>query len=365
MKKLLIFILSLLVVVSSNGLTACKNDSIDSEVVIASFESFEELFTMQFIDYFGEVELSDKYVTNGKTSVFWDINCSSMNLWPIHTKNLLAFPTLILFPENVGVNNIQNVDCFAIDVFNAGDSDVYLGIKVLDGNKNSSLTGTKTVEKGVQKTLRFYKDDLFAYETNSTISQIKIMLFNEVVNTEGMKIYFDNFRAVKSQSNEVCDAKLEGDIIVDFKSLQDAKYAQLVSPTDIEVAIKGNKNGALSLTWLPTRGYSNLIMSKAYTEEQNKVKLSFCKELLKLLDLNKVKTLSVDIYNDCIETKRVDFWYISGKKTYQNTIEVQGNKWTTVSVDLENTPSSFGLAFNTADNTYEYDTFIKNLRFSV
>lgn len=363
MKKVLIIFITLLLIVAPLTQTACKKETAGEEKVLASFESFEELYTMQFNEYFGEISLSDEHVTHGEKSVFWDVEKSSINIWPIHTENITTMPNILFFPDKIGWDTIENVDYFAIDLFNAGLSDVFVGVRIVDGNWISVLSNTQLAKKGEQAELRFYKDDLFPQAKKANVIRLQIMCFTEKVNSEGMKLYFDNFRVVTETKKEVCDAKLDGNKIVAFDKPEQEKYVHIDTKPDMEVAIKSFKNGNLALTWLPTRGYTYWSIS-GMNAESNKSNLTFYKGLLDLIDLENVKEFSVEIFNDCIESKKVDFWYTSKGKTYKNTTVVNGRTWTTVSVKVRYIPDSFGISFNMVENITTHDTFIRNLSFT-
>ncbi len=361
MKKVLIIFIALLLMVAP--LTACKNEVAGEEKVLASFESFDELFTMQFNEYFGEVSLSDEHVTHGEKSVFWDVTRSSINIWPIHTENITTMPNILFSSDKLGWDTIDNVDYFAVDVFNAGLRDVFVGVRIVDGNWISVLSSTQIAKKGEQAELRFYKDDLFPQAKKANIIRLQIMCFSENVNSEGMKLYFDNFRVVTESKKEVCDATLDGNQILAFNKPEQEKYVHFDTKTDIEVAVKSYKNGNLALTWLPTRGYTYWSLS-GMDEVSNKSKLTFYKGLLDLIDLETVKEFSVEVYNDCIESKKVDFWYVANGKTYESTTTVEGRTWTKVSVKVRYIPESFGISFNMIENITSHDTFIRNLSFA-
>ncbi len=363
MKKVLIIFITLLLMVAPLTQTACKKEVKGEEKVLASFESYDEIYTMLFNEYYGKIRLSDEHVTHGEKSVFWDVEKSAINIWPIHTENITTMPNILLLPDKVGWDTIDNVDYFAIDVFNAGLSDVFVGVRIVDGNWISVLSNTQIAKKGEQSQLRFYKDDLFPQTKKANIIRLQIMCFSENVNSEGMKLYFDNFRVVTETNKEVSDATLDGNKIVAFDKPEHKKYVHFNTKTDMEVAVKGFKDGNLSLTWLPTRGYTYWSIS-GMSEKDNKIGLNFYKGLLDLIDLEKVSEFSVDVYNDCIESKKVDFWYVSGGKTYSSTTVVNGRTWTTVSIRVRHIPEEFGINFNMVENITTHDTFIRNLSFT-
>ena len=115
-RKIGIFLLLAVFAVSCCALAACNRNKGSSEILIADFETYEELTEMRWLNQFGSAELSSDYVTHGEKS----LHVSAMGNLNAAAKPVICIDTKT---DRLAKYDFTDVDKFKLDVYNDNDYD--------------------------------------------------------------------------------------------------------------------------------------------------------------------------------------------------------------------------------------------------
>lgn len=195
-RRLFVILLAVLAAFSAFAFMACSDNDAQKggdETLIASFEDYDELTSMRWLNQFGSAELSDEHVTHGNKS----LHVSAMGKVGVATKPVMCIETKT---DRVKKFDFTDVDKFTLDVYNDNDyeANVYFQYLTAAANQNKTSGEIKaTVPAKTAKTVEFNIDRaLSAYFLNlDDVLQIRI-LFDPISETgEAYRsFYIDNLR---------------------------------------------------------------------------------------------------------------------------------------------------------------------------
>ena len=173
---------------------ACdKQQEKSNEILIADFETYEELSEMRWLNHFGAAELSDDHVARGNKSIHVSI---------MGNPNMAAKPVICIDTKTARVEkyDFTDVDRFALDVYNDNDYDanVYFQYLTAAENQNKPSSEIKAVVKAkTAQTVEFVVDRaLCSYFLNlDDVLQLRVAFDPiEEYGQEYRSFYIDNLR---------------------------------------------------------------------------------------------------------------------------------------------------------------------------
>ena len=173
---------------------ACdKQQEKSNEILIADFETYEELTEMRWLNHFGAAELSDDHVARGNKSIHLSI---------MGNPNMAAKPVICIDTKTARVEkyDFTDVDRFALDVYNDNDYDanVYFQYLTAAENQNKPSSEIKAVVKAkTAQTVEFVVDRaLCSYFLNlDDVLQLRVAFDPiEEYGQEYRSFYIDNLR---------------------------------------------------------------------------------------------------------------------------------------------------------------------------
>ena len=193
-RKIGIFLLLAVFAVSCCALAACNRNKGSSEILIADFETYEELTEMRWLNQFGSAELSSDYVTHGEQS----LHVSAMGNLNAAAKPVICIDTKT---DRLAKYDFTDVDKFKLDVYNDNDYDANVYFQYLTAAENQNKTSGEikvTVPAKTAKTVEFVIDRaLSAYFLNlDDVLQLRIAF--DPIEESGQayrSFYIDNLRA--------------------------------------------------------------------------------------------------------------------------------------------------------------------------
>lgn len=193
-RKIGIFLLLAVFAVSCCALAACNRNKGSSEILIADFETYEELTEMRWLNQFGSAELSSDYVTHGEKS----LHVSAMGNLNAAAKPVICIDTKT---DRLAKYDFTDVDKFKLDVYNDNDYDANVYFQYLTAAENQNKTSGEikvTVPAKTAKTVEFVIDRaLSAYFLNlDDVLQLRIAF--DPIEESGQayrSFYIDNLRA--------------------------------------------------------------------------------------------------------------------------------------------------------------------------
>ena len=173
--------------------TACRKSDNTNEILIADFETYEELTEMRWLNYFGAAELQDEHVTHGNkslhVSVMGDPNSAAKPVLAIETKT-----------DRVAKYDFTDVEKFTLDVYNDNDYAANIYLQYLTAAENQNITSGEikvTVPQKTAQTVEFQIDRaLSSYFLNlDDVLQIRLAFDPiEELGQEYRSFYIDNLR---------------------------------------------------------------------------------------------------------------------------------------------------------------------------
>ena len=173
---------------------ACdKQQEKSNEILIADFETYEELTEMRWLNHFGSAELSDDHVARGNKSIHLSV---------MGNPNMAAKPVICIDTKTARVEkyDFTDVDRFALDVYNDNDYDanVYFQYLTAAENQNKPSSEIKAVVKAkTAQTVEFVVDRaLCSYFLNlDDVLQLRVAFDPiEEYGQEYRSFYIDNLR---------------------------------------------------------------------------------------------------------------------------------------------------------------------------
>ena len=173
---------------------ACdKQQKKSNEILIADFETYEELTEMRWLNHFGSAELSDDHVARGNKSIHLSV---------MGNPNMAAKPVICIDTKTARVEkyDFTDVDRFALDVYNDNDYDanVYFQYLTAAENQNKPSSEIKAVVKAkTAQTVEFVVDRaLCSYFLNlDDVLQLRVAFDPiEEYGQEYRSFYIDNLR---------------------------------------------------------------------------------------------------------------------------------------------------------------------------
>ena len=196
MKRRICTILSVVVILvfcCAFAVACGKQQEKSNEILIADFETYEELTEMRWLNNFGAAELSDDHVARGNKSIHLSI---------MGNPNMAAKPVICIDTKTARVKkyDFTDVDRFALDVYNDNDYDanVYFQYLTAAENQNKPSSEIKAVVKAkTAQTVEFVVDRaLSSYFLNlDDVLQLRVAFDPiEEYGQEYRSFYIDNLR---------------------------------------------------------------------------------------------------------------------------------------------------------------------------
>ena len=363
-KRMVAFVTACCLVFPLISFVGCKGDDTPSngtekDNVVCSFESVEEIVTLNSGDVFGMKQYSqdENYVTHGNGCMYLEIQATfdyvaRENIWGLDFKEEFIEPHLKFEATKFNFTDVEGVYGFALDVYNASGKDVPVELTMeadVDSAGSYFDMGSQTVLKDKKTTLYFTADvETLIYQGINDLTSV-IVTFPYTDGDEApIKLYVDNFRMIRGKTGIPTAHSIEGQTLCGFEN-RDALtrvtassfytvkdyWAKRDLNYDGEFITEGNASLKL------TRGYSNYVTKGR--SGKNVVTFSnanFFKGgeigALSTEDLERL-VIKVDVYNDSEKDETFEWFVGPRRKESICLFKVQGvpaKTWTTLELSV-------------------------------
>lgn len=317
--------------------------------VLFDFEEETALERMEFYNQTGERKLTDERVLQGERSLEMTINATNVNT----QLPAFSFSTVL-----EGISEMTAVDNIGVDIYNPETSDLFVGMKLLDGVNKTLYNEVKYVSPSTLGNLRFVIKD---FSAESKVASIQFYVYKNGMEKTGIKCYIDNITVTETRQSYI--KTLSYGEIVSFTEYADIDFVNVESKNSIvPVVAKAYERNALCLNFL---GYFDKSITD-FTVEEQKVTLSVSEELLEKIDFSGIDTVYADFYNEGYTERKVTIWYENGAKRTQKTFTITPGKWQTIKISTDNqNVEKFGFEFNSADIVESSKMLIRSIRYAL
>ncbi len=328
MKKRWIVLFGIMLCTSLFSLAGCKfassqkGEDKKDEVLIADFETYDELVSMRYLNNFGAVKLSDEHVTHGEQSLY----VTAMGTASKTAKPAICIETRTNYLEKYDFTDVKS---FTLDVYNPSDeaTNVYFQYLTADTSNKKSSEIKATVPAKTAQTVEFSIDrEILNYFLNlNDVLQLRI-LFDpiESVDDEYKELYIDNLRAkITEEKAEAKNPRQEDEIESADRPEYLAAWGNILnyvySPSSLEY--NADKDFVKS-------GEGSFKITSERATEGSKAQYAIGAKLTKnnLVDLSGYASVSFWVYN--ANDKEITFWI---NANYYIT-SLKPNAWTYVEV---------------------------------
>lgn len=359
MKRINKWIISaLLLAVTSLSLFACNNtqneieNPIDTRILF-DFEEENSLERLEFYYQTGERKLTEQHILQGNRSLEVTIDAIGMGV--------TAFPAMGFNAAMEGINDFASVDNIGVDVYNPENSDLFVGMKLLDGVNKTLYNEVKYVAPSTLGNLRFVLNDL-SFENK--IASVQFYVYKNGMEETGIKYYIDNITLTgKSQSFVKTLAYGE---IVSFNEYSDIDCVNVECKNPaLPVVAKAYERNALCLNFMGHLGYFDKAITDLALADQ-KVSLSISTEILEKIDFSGINTIYADVYNESYTEREVTVWFENGARRISKTFTLPAGKWQTIKISTDNqTVEKMGFEFNSTDVVESSKMLIRSIRYAL
>ena len=357
MKKITKSIISaLLLTVMGTAAVGCATgnqtyDDINTKLLF-DFENESVLDGFTFLHQTGERKITnEKEVASGKALL--------VNIQP--TGTIANLPTIGFSVSSSGITDVKTVDYIGVDVYNAENRDLFVGMRLLDGVNKTLHSEVKYVSPQALGKLRFVITDT---QNKANASNIQFFVYTDGLQTAGAKCYIDNITAT-SDSGVTAPKTLRYGEILSFADYADIEHVSVSNGGTLPVTAKSYEKGSLCLNFLGRIGYLDKTLEDVTVEEQ-KVTLSVDETLLDKIDFSGIRNVYADVCNESSVERKVIIWYESGEKRTSKTYTLSAGAWQTLSIKTEGkTVDKMGFSFDSADILQSEKMLIRSIRYTL
>lgn len=325
---------------------------IDTQVLF-DFEGETDLERLDFYYQTGERKLTDERVLQGNRSLEVTVNAVGANA--------KAFPAMGFSAVTEGISDFNSIDNIGVDVYNPESSDLFVGIKLLDGVNKTLYNEMKYVSPSTVGHLRFVLKELSG---ESKVASVQFYVYKNGMEETGLNYYIDNITITKGSQNYV--KTLTYGEIVSFKEYSDIDSVSVKSANPaFTVVAKSYERNALCLNFTGLVGDFDKTIADLTVADQ-KVSLAVAEDILEKIDFSGIYTVYADVYNESYTERKVTIWFENGAKRISKTFTLPAGKWQTIKISTDGKQvEKLGFEFNSTDVANGAKTLIRSIRYTL
>lgn len=234
MRKVFAIIAALAVTVAASA--CAKKDAGPENILLASFESYDEVTLCSFSDRFGRAAINTDaaYVTEG---------AASLRLEPVGAYNSSARPTFTVNADTngFGLSDFSTLTQVSFDIFNAADEARTIGFSIVGRSLNQTYAlpyMTAVLTPGAWNVVTYDLSDGVIRQYNpgiGDITDLQISFYNKRTSAGAYVpdvYYLDNLRGVTGEARTY-DPPREENEILNFENLGDLKTIGLTGSIEL------------------------------------------------------------------------------------------------------------------------------------
>lgn len=382
MKKTVTKISAFLFALFCFSFPACDQKDDTVNISVNGFESYDEVRTTMPLGFVGELDVNrdDKYITQGDASMKVVLERTSglaTRAWlttsaeggDYISDNVNA--RLSFYPKRE-YNQLQKVDSFSVDIYNANDHDAEAIFFATDVNGAVMYSCTRTLKKSQMNELCFPLNGLFYADAMTLVNKYNIAF----VGAGKDEVYYvDNFNVqLREGETDYSVRKSDAWSFLNFNDIADMQYVNQVSYTEMPV-VKVYYNadrrfsqtgGSLCLETLPFTGTEALRSNATHQAMKKGCGVELHTGVL-TQDIGLAEKILLDVYVDSAQSKILHVSVSDDKITKTVDYTVVGGKWQTLTFTCnEIDPSSltkFVVTVDTSENSERTKIYLEDIRY--
>lgn len=382
MKKTVTKFSALLFALLCFSFPACDQKDGAVNISINGFESYDEVRKTMPLGFVGELDINrdDKYITQGDASIKVVLERTSglaTRAWlttsaeggDYISDNVNA--RLSFYPKRE-YNQLQKVNSFSVDIYNANDYDTEVIFFATDVNGAVMYSCTRTLRKSQMNEICFPLNGLFYADAMTFVNKYNIAF----VGAGKDEVYYvDNFNVqLREDETDYSVRKSDAWSFLNFNDIADMQYVNQVSYTEIPV-VKVYYNadrhfsqtgGSLCLETLPFTGTEALRSNATHQAMQKGCGVELYTGVL-TQDIGLAEKILLDVYLYSAQSKILHVSVSDDKITKTVDYTVFGGKWQTLIFTCnEIDPSSltkFVVTVDTSENSERTKIYLENIRY--
>ena len=324
---------------SETNITQSNDGTLDVEThLISSFETYDEVVQMRFLNSFGKAQMTKDHATEGDRAFKLTVNGDYKT--PAHP--ILAIPTKTEYVEKT---DFEDVDKIYLDVYNDNDSDQTVYFSYLLKKSAASAPSNETAQKiGAKQTatliFELNRDLMNCFVDLGNVLQIRISFDGATAYNQPYRtFYIDNLRySTTSEPIEKIDFRTEDEIdscdsadyLMAWTNINDYIYAPSVISFNTDSRYIKQGTGSFRVTNVPNYGITG-------TNETYNVGWKITPDVD---DMRDYYSYSFWVYNTYDEPLmlRASYHYSAGVNyptQGSEEIELKANDWTYIEVTTE------------------------------
>ena len=368
---------SLLLTALLAGMCACGKTTeggSTSELLLASFESYDELFRVDFSNMAADIDLSDGYVTEGGKGVKVNVENATDDGWPDGSRYLPYAPNFSVLKKNVSAEfYIGDMQSVAIDFKNENPRDIYLGCSIYNDTETRLFADLQYVPAETAITAVFTLPRRFMTEEWMNLAKITFYVIDGGLEKENCVFSFDNVRLNRAEEALSVKKVFARNELMFFAEASDMLYIKNYCTTNLPAAymryassLPGGGSG-LNLRFIGTDGGNGRPNTEYYPDTQN-MGAMISPDVVKMFDFTKIGKLSVELYNGDNKSHKAHLGVSDGKETAETALTLLPGEWLNITLeDFKNIDKAaidcVYFYLDTWRITDPFDVYARNLRY--
>lgn len=364
------------------ALPACKQNDGEKTLSVNSFENYDEMRVAMPSGFVGSLDVNrdGAYITQGNGSMkvvlertsglatrAW-LTCSAEGGEYI-SDNVNA--KISFYPKRE-YNQLQKVDSFSVDIYNANDYDTQVIFFATDINGAVMYSCTRTLKKAQMNELHFPLNGLFYEDMMTLVNKYNIAFVGE---GKDEIYYVDNFNVhLGAGGTKYSVQKSDAWSFLTFNDAQDMRYINQVSYTEMPVVKAyysadkrfSKTGGSLCLEALPFTGTEALRSNGTHQAMKKGCGVELYTGVLSK-DIALAEKILLDAYVDSAESKILHVSISDDKITETFSYTVTGGRWQTLTFPCnEIDPSNltkFVVTVDTSENSERTKIYLDDIRY--
>ena len=382
MKKGITQFSALLLALFCFSFPACKQKDGNLNISVNGFESYDEVRTTMPLGFVGELDINrdDKYITQGDASMKVVLERTSglaTRAWlttsaeggEYISDNVNA--RLSFYPKRE-YNQLQKVNSFSVDIYNANDYDTEVIFFATDVNGAVMYSCTRTLRKTQMNELCFPLNGLFYADLMTLVNKYNIAFVGE---GKDEIYYVDNFNVqLNDGETEYSVQKTDAWSFLNFNNVQDMQYVNQLSYTEMPVVKVyynadrrfSKTSGSLCMEMLPFTGTEALRSNATHQAMKKGCGVELHTGIL-TQEIAFAEKILLDVYVDSAQSKLLHLSVSDDKITKTVDYTVAGGKWQTLTFACnEINPSNlteFVVTVDTSENSERTKIYLEDIRY--
>lgn len=382
MKKIATKTSALLLGILCLALPGCKQGDGVTTLSVNGFESYDEIRTTMPLGFVGTLDVNrdGAYITQGNASLKVDLERTSglaTRAWLTSSAEGGEYLSdnvnarLSFYPKRE-YNQLQKVNSFSVDIYNANDYDTQVIFFANDVNGAVLYSCTRTLKKSKMNELCFPLNKLFYGEAMTLVNKYNIAFVGE---GKDEVYYVDNFNVQLGEGGtDYSVEKSAAWSFLDFNDAQNMRYVNQLSYTEMPV-VKAYYNadrrfsqmgGSLCLETMPFTGTEASRSNATHQAMKKGCGVELYTGVLSK-DIALAERILLDAYVDSSESKILHVSLSDKEKTETLSYTVTGGKWQTLSFPCDEIDPSnltkFVVTVDTSENSERTKIYLDDIRY--